>query len=120
MSEVARLVAIILRGSTDEDLGLPGYETIALQTTLLSELPSQISSLNETLTSLYEQLASQSNGTDSSESLSLPLTATRSLLSQRQEELSNLDKQLKALQQALPAKDRDLDVEEREVKVVET
>lgn len=106
-------------GSTDSDSELLGYETITLQTTLLSELPSQITSLNDTLTTLQEQLASQSNGTDGSESLSLPLTATRSLLSQRQQELRDLDKKLKNFQQALPAKGRELDVEERELKPLE-
>ena len=106
-------------GSTDSDSELLGYETITLQTNLLSELPSQITSLNETLTTLQEQLASQSNGTDGSESLSLPLPATRSLLSQRQQELRDLDKKLKTFQQALPAKGRELDVEERELKPLE-
>ena len=106
-------------GFIDRGVAISGHETISLQTTLLTELPSQITSLNETLASFHEQLAAQSTGTKDSESLSLPLPATRSLLTERQQQLSNIEKEIKAIQQALPAKGRRLDVEERELKTLE-
>lgn len=94
------------------------YETITLQTTLLSSLPPQIEQLNDTLATLRKQ--NQSTDTSStSRSLVLPLPATLELLEERQANLDELNAQLKALQQALPRQTRVLETEERELKKLE-
>ena len=78
-----------------------GYETVQLQTTLLSSLPPQIATLNETLASLQNTLQQNTSSAPGSSSLSLPLDATQELLSAREMELADLNQQLKSLQQAL-------------------
>ncbi len=94
------------------------YETISLQTTLLSSLPPQIEDLNQTLAGLRKQ--NQSAGThEASPALALPLPATLELLDQRQAGLDEVNVQLRALQQALPRQTRRLETEERELERLE-
>ena len=92
-----------------------GYESISLQTTQLSTLPAEISSLRTTVTSLRAQQTAPSTNP----SLSLPLPATLDLLSSRQAELDQLNQQLKSLQKSVPRKARELELLERELKPLE-
>lgn len=96
---------------------ISGYETISLQTTLLASLPSQIDYLQFTIESLRPLTNPLSLSTSSN--LSLPLHATTSLLSERVNELTQLNQQLKTLQQAIPRKTRELEKVENELKVLE-
>ena len=96
-----------------------GYEAVQLQSTQLASLPPQITSLNETLASLRETIQKNAPSTSDSSSLSLPLDATKALLSEKQKELEALDQQIKSLQQALPQKTRELEKAENELKLVE-
>lgn len=98
-------------------IDISGYETISLQTTLLSSLPPQIDYLQSTIESLLPLTNPSTLST--SPRLSLPLHATTSLLSERVNELAQLNQQLKTLQQALPRKTRELEKVENELKVVE-
>lgn len=98
-------------------IDISGYETISLQTTLLSSLPPQIDYLQSTIESLRPLISP--SAISKSPSLSLPLHATTSLLSERVNELAQLNQQLKTLQQALPRKTRELEKVENELKVVE-
>ena len=94
------------------------YETIGLQTTLLSSLPPKIEQMNTTLAVLRSQ--NQSADTSSTNpSLALPLPATLELLEERRANLNEVNAQLKALQQALPRQTRTLENEERELKRLE-
>jgi len=94
------------------------YETITLQTTLLSSLPQQIEQLNDTLGTLRIQNQS-TNASSASSSLALPLPATLELLEERQANLDEVNAQLKTLQQALPRQSRTLENEERELRKLE-
>ena len=96
-----------------------GYETVQLQTTLLSSLPAQISSLNDTIASLRSTLQQSTSSTTSSSSLALPLDATLSLISERQSEMHDLDLEIESLQQALSPKARELEKIENELKDLE-
>ena len=96
-----------------------GYEAVQLQSTQLASLPPQIGSLNETLASLREKIQENTPSTSDSSSFSLPLDATRTLLSERQKESEALDQQIKYLQQALPQKTRELEKAENELRLVE-
>lgn len=98
-------------------IDISGYETISLQTTLLSSLPPQIDFLQSTIESLRPLTNPSTLST--SPSLSLPLHATTSLLSERVNELAQLNQELKTLQQALPRKTRELEKVENELKVAE-
>lgn len=98
-------------------IGISGYETISLQTTLLSSLPPQIDYLQSTIESLRPLTNPLSLSTPPN--LSLPLHATSSLLSERMIELAQLNQQLKTLQQALPRKTRELEKVENDLKVLE-
>lgn len=94
------------------------YETISLQTTVLSSLPPQIEDLNQTLVTLRKQ--NQSTGTsETNPALAMPLPATLELLEEKQASLDELSAQLKALQQALPRQTRALESEERELQKLE-
>lgn len=93
----------------------PGYENIHIQTAQLSNLPPQISSLQDTLVTLH----AQQTKTSINPSLALPLPATLDLLSSRQEELDQLNKQLKTLQSSLPRRTRELELLEKELKPLE-
>lgn len=93
-----------------------GYETVTLQTTLLSTLPPQITELNTAISQLRSKTQQPS---PSHPSHNLPLPATQSLLSERQAELERLNSQLKILQQALPKKTRELERAENEAKRLE-
>lgn len=94
------------------------YETIILQTTLLSSLPPQIEQLNDTLATLRKQ-TQPTDTSSTSPSLALPLPATLELLEERQSNLDEVNAQLKALQQALPRQSRMLENEERELRKLE-
>lgn len=98
-------------------IDISGYETISLQTTLLSSLPPQIDYLQSTIESLRPLTNPSTLST--SPSLSLPLDTTTSLLSERVNELAQLNQELKTLQQALPRKTRELEKVENELKVIE-
>ncbi|KAF6222849.1 hypothetical protein HO133_000900 [Letharia lupina] len=94
------------------------YETISLQTTLLSSLPPQIEDLIQTLARLRKQ--NRSADTDEANpALAMPLPATLELLDERQASLDEVNVQLKALQQALPRQTRTLENEERELQKLE-
>ncbi|KAF6236987.1 hypothetical protein HO173_004866 [Letharia columbiana] len=94
------------------------YETISLQTTLLSSLPPQIKALTQTLARLRKQ--NRSADTDETNpALAMPLPATLELLDERQASLDEVNVQLKALQQALPRQTRTLENEERELQKLE-
>ena len=94
------------------------YETISLQTTLLSSLPPQIDDLNQTLARLRKQNQSADTN-ETNPALVLPLPATLELLDERQASLDEVNAQLKALQQALPRQTRTLENEERELAKLE-
>lgn len=94
-----------------------GYETIQLQTTHLSVLPAQISSLQATLAQL--QKSQQSTSAPTNPSLALPLPATLSLLSTRTSELDALNAQLCHLQTAVRPKARELERLENELRPLE-
>ena len=94
------------------------YETISLQTTLLSSLPPQIEDLNQVLV----RLRRQNQSTDTSETnpaLAMPLPATLELLEEKQASLDELNAQLKSLQQALPRQTKMLESAERELQKLE-
>lgn len=94
------------------------YETITLQTTLLSSLPPQIEDLNQTLASLRKQ-NQPADTNDPNLALALPLPATLELLDERQASLDEVNAQLKTLQQTLPGQTRALGNEERELEKLE-
>jgi chromosome segregation ATPase len=96
------------------------YETITLQTTLLSSLPPQIDELDRTLGELRKQ--NRSAGNDTSETnpeMALPLPATLQLVEERKARLEEVNRQLKSLQQAVPRQTRALEGEERELRKLE-
>ncbi|CAF9903827.1 MAG: hypothetical protein ALECFALPRED_002998 [Alectoria fallacina] len=90
------------------------YETVSLQTTLLSSLPPQIEDLNQTLARLRMQNLS-AGPSETNLALAMPLPATLELLDERQTSLEEMNAQVKALQQALPRQTRTLESEEREL-----
>ncbi|MCJ1473476.1 hypothetical protein MMC13_002127 [Lambiella insularis] len=92
------------------------YENISLQTAQLSEIPTQISALQDALVTLRAQQTKQSTNP----SMSLPLPATLELLTSRHEELDQLNKQIKNLQSSLPRKTRELELLEKELKPLES
>lgn len=97
------------------------YETISLQTTVISSLPPQIEELEQTLLQLRKQNQS-SNATDNENlnpGMGMPLPATLELIDQRRNELDDVNAQLKTLQQALPRQTRTLEMEERELRKLE-
>ncbi|CAF9909109.1 hypothetical protein IMSHALPRED_007609 [Imshaugia aleurites] len=94
------------------------YETISLQTTLLSSLPPQIEDLNQTLARLRKQNQSVDMN-ETNPALAMPLPATLELLDERQAGLDEVNAQLKALQQALPRQTRTLENEARELQKLE-
>lgn len=94
------------------------YETISLQTTLLSSLPAQIEGLNQTLATLRKQSQSV-NENEAHPGMAMPLPATLELAEERKKELDEVNAQLKSLQQALPRQTRVLETEERELRKLE-
>ena len=92
------------------------YETISLQTALLSSLPPQIEDLNQILAKLRKQNQS-ADANETSPALALP--ATLELLDERQAHLNEVNVQLKALKQMLPRQTRTLENEERELQKLE-
>lgn len=94
------------------------YETISLQTTLLSTLPAQIDQLSQTIENLATR--NQLNNTEEGRpELLMPLPKTLEMLADRQGALEEANKQLKTLQQALPRQTRAVENEERELSVLE-
>lgn len=94
-----------------------GHENVTLQTLSFSNLPSQISTLQSTISNLRS--LPHSAPTSSSPNLSLPLPATLAILANRESELAQLNQQLETLQQALPRKARELEKVENESRIVE-
>ena len=95
------------------------YETITLQTTLLSTLPPQIEELNQALIFLRRQNQRTDTDEDVNPSMAMPLPATSELLEERRANLEEVNEQLKLLQQALPRQSRALEMEERELQKFE-
>ena len=95
------------------------YETITLQTTLLSSLPPQIEELNQALVSLRKQNQRTDTDEDVNPSMAMPLPATLEILEERKANLDEVNAQLKSLQQALPRQNRTLETEERELRKLE-
>lgn len=103
---------------------LQGYKSVQLETTRLSELPAEITKLENTIASLKKSQAAYSpaatnskDGSSSSQNLSLP--ATLSLLAEREAELAAIDRQLASLHNTLPRKTREAEAMERELSVLE-
>ncbi|KAF2839052.1 hypothetical protein M501DRAFT_1031206 [Patellaria atrata CBS 101060] len=91
------------------------YESIQLRTEELAALPAKITDLNTTHNTLSSMIPSPALNP----SLSLPLPATQSLLSQRRAELEVLDAELAAFEAAVPAKSRELEMLEAELRPLE-
>lgn len=96
-----------------------GYETVQLQTTLLSSLPSQIASLNETIAGLRGTLQESNPSSTEPSNLALPLDATLSLVSERRSELDSLNQQIETLQQDLGPMEDQLEEARRELEDLE-
>lgn len=79
-----------------------GYEEIGLQTAQLEGLPEEIAQLETKLVALRASQQPKS----SNPSLNLPLQPTLSLLSNKEQELADLDRQIANLQRVLPEKKR--------------
>ena len=94
------------------------YETISLQTTLLSSLPPQIEELNQTLVALRKQDQSSATHGENPD-MTMPLPATLRVIEERRRELDEVNAQLASLQQAVPRQAKALEVEEREVRRLE-
>lgn len=100
-----------------------GYKNVQIETAKLSELPEQISNLEETIASLRQSHAAYATATNSgdpslsSQNLSLP--ATLQLLAEREAELAAVDRQIASVQSALPRKTREAEAMERELGVLE-
>ena len=94
------------------------YEAVTLQTTHLSSLPKELSSLSDQLETLLAQRSTQQKSAPASTtpSQSLPLPATLSLLESHCTTLSDLDAELQALHEASAQKNRDLEKLRRELK----
>ena len=95
------------------------YETIGLQTTLLSSLPPQIEELNEALVTLRRQNQSANANENANPAMALPLPATIEVLEEQKAKLSEVNARLKSLQQALPRQTRTLEMEEKELRKLE-
>lgn len=113
---VAQMVAEL--GARGRDLSRR-YETISLQTTLLSSLPPQIEDLNQSLVELRKRNQSVNTVENINPVMAMPLSATLELVEQRRFDLDEVNAQLKSLQQALPRQTRTLEMEERELKRLE-
>ena len=95
------------------------YETVTLQSTLLSSLPPQIKGLNQTLADLMKQNQSTHVNEEMNPGMALPLPATLDLLEEKRANLDEINAQLKALQQAIPRQTRMMEMEERELRKLE-
>ena len=95
------------------------HETVSLQTTLLSSLPTQIEELDQTLVALRKQSQPANADEDMNPAMAMPLPATLELLEDRKATLDEMNAQLKSLQQVLPRQTRTLDMEERELRKLE-
>lgn len=95
------------------------YETITLQSTLLSSLPPQIEALNRTLADLRRQNQSADTHENPNPGMAMPMPATLELLEDRKANLDEINAQLKSLQQVLPRQTRTLEMEERELRKLE-
>lgn len=124
--QVADLVAELERRGRE----LSGrWETVELQTTLLSGLPGRIEDLEGALEELRARGRkgdrggrdedgggdSEDNGVDERMEMNLPLPATRELVEERRARLEEVEAQLKALRQGVPRMTRALEQEEREL-----
>jgi len=73
---------------------------VQIQTAQLDSLPAEIEGLQQTIS----ELQSAQQPRSSNPLLSLPLQPTLDLLSEREQQLADLDEQISALRSALPAK----------------
>ena len=74
--------------------------------------------MNETISNLRSTLQQPTSPTSAPSLLALPLDATLSLISERQNELSDLNQRIESLQQALPLKTVELEKIEGELMVL--
>jgi len=91
------------------------YQNIQSETEQLQSLPTEITNLNTTVASLKAAQTPEA----SNPSLSLPLSATLTLLSEREAELEKLNLQLAAIESTAAQKMRDLRRLEDELKPLE-
>ena len=91
------------------------YQNIQSETEQLQSLPTEITNLNTTVASLKAAQTPES----SNPSLSLPLPATLTLLSEREAELEKLNLQLAAIESTAAKKMRDLGRLEDDLKPLE-
>lgn len=94
---------------------LSGHETIQLQTSQLESLPTTIDNLETTIQFLRD--SQPTPPTD--KSLSLPLPATLSLLSNRESELAELNAEVRSLENAISRKTSQLEKLSNELKPLE-
>lgn len=81
-----------------------GYEQLELKQTLLESLPEQITELERTIEILRAQESEQRNPLSNEPDCNLPLSASKVLLQQREQELTSMDLEIQRLEAALPAK----------------
>lgn len=80
------------------------YETVALQTTQLAELPAEIVGLEASIAEMQKKQAPALNP-----GLGMGLDKTKALVLEREAERRELDRQLEILRQAVPRKERELE-----------
>ena len=85
-----------------------------LQTQQLETLPSEIESLEQTISQLRQARGPRSENP----ALTLPLQPTLELLNDREEEVASLDRQIEALQAALPHKQAQVGALQDEVSIL--
>jgi chromosome segregation ATPase len=115
---------LLLHVLARRSLLIQGYKNVRLETTKLSELPEEITKLENTIISLKESQAAYSSAATNpkdptSSSQNLSLAATLSLLADREAELAAIDRQLASLHNTLPRKTREAEAMERELSVLE-
>lgn len=81
-----------------------GYEQLELRKTLLESLPERITELEGTIETLRTQESEQRNPRSDEPDCDLPLQASKTLLQQREQELTSMDLEIQRLEAALPAK----------------
>lgn len=81
-----------------------GYEQLDLRQTLLESLPQQITELESTIEMLKAQESGRRNPRSDEPDCNLPLQPSKSLLQQREQELTSMDLEIRRLEAALPAK----------------
>ncbi|KAK3697365.1 hypothetical protein LTR37_017510 [Vermiconidia calcicola] len=90
------------------------YDNIRFQTSQLESLPDEIANLEATIADLRQSQGPRSDNP----ALTLPLQATLTLLSEREDQLADLDRQIEALQAALPHKQAQVSAMQDEVSIL--